>query len=178
MLPVELDTWIDEADPRTSFVADNSLFVRGVPDERRALLQLTLPAASGDALIEASLTLRLKTNADAGKSARVLGLHQLTREIGADTSWRNYSNKKWDLAGGDFGDEVARATLPAATSEDRLAFDVTALVRDVSTSSSSVLSMVILEIGPAPALPSDLAFTSIEGNASRAPALLLSYCEP
>jgi hypothetical protein len=177
-LAIELDTWIDEANPRQSFVTDTSLLVRGVPNERRALLQLTLPAASDGALKQASLTLHLETNPDASQRVRVLGLHQLSQEVGSETTWRTYSNKKWEVAGGDFGAEVARATLPAATVDGPLSFDVTELVRETTTTSSTTLSMVILEIDPAPALPSELAFTSLEGNASESPALLLSYCDP
>ena len=95
------------------------------------------------------------------------------------TSWRSYtSGKKWNTPGGDFGPEIARASVPAMTSEGTLTFDVTDLVREHATAGPTTLSVVILEIQAAPTAPSELAFTSLEGDASKAPALLLSDCEP
>lgn len=176
-LPIDFDTWIDQLEFRQAFADDTALFVRGAPNERRAMLKLTLPAAS-DALLSATLALHLEANADVSQGARVLGVHQLAQEVGASTTWRNYSNKRWDTEGGDFGGEVARATLPAGTSQGTLAFDVTDLVRDRAASGVTTLSMVILENEAAPASSSELAFTSLEGDASSAPMLLLSYCQP
>jgi len=178
-LKVDFDTTIMAAEPRTSFASDGALSIAPAPDERRILLQLALPATSpGSSVERATLELNLESNADALKRARTLGLHRLTREVGPATTWRNYSNKKWDLEGGDFGPELARAKLPASSSEGTLSFDVTELVQSSVSTTAVTLSMVILEIEPAPAAPAELAFTSLEGDASKAPALLLSLCQP
>lgn len=159
--------------------SDASLLVEGAPRERRVLLQLALPAANSDAeLIEAALLLTLGDNADVTRSARLLGLHQLTREVGPSTSWRSYSNKKWDTAGGDFGPELTRTSLLAGQTSSEVVFEITELIRSLESAASTTLSMVILEIGAAPAAPAQLAFVSMEGDASKAPLLRLSYCEP
>lgn len=176
---VAFDTWIDSAQIRETHATDASLSVAAAPDERRALVQLVLPASDGAELVRASLVLQLEQDADATGAARVLALHQLSREIGANTSWRNYTNKKWDVAGGDFGAERARVTLPASASNDaRVSFDVTELVQENASAQPVTLSLVVLEVGPRPPASAELAFTSLEGDASRAAALLLSHCEP
>lgn len=178
VLPVTFDTWIDQTQPNKTFSTDSALSVQGAPDEQRIMLNVKLPAAS-DVLRQAQLELHLEANADALKSARVLGLYRLEQAVGATTSWRNYaSGKKWITEGGDLGPELARATLADATSAGVLAFDVTDFVRTNARAEPLTLPVVILEIDAAPASPSQLALTSLEGNVSSAPALLLSYCEP
>jgi hypothetical protein len=153
--------------------------VEGTPRERRTLLRLTLPALSDGAVLnQASLVLKLEANADSTRAARRLGLHQLDQPVGVDTTWRDYSNKKWITAGGDFGPELARATLPSFTSEAELGFEITDLVQASSSVAPVTLSIVILEIEPAPPAPAELAFTSLEGDASKAPVLRITYCEP
>jgi hypothetical protein len=174
---IEFDTWIDFAQPRSGFADDPRLLVCGVPDEQRALLQVVLPA-SAQAVAQATLQLHLEANADVTQSVRLLGLHQLTQQVSSKTTWLNYSTRKWDTEGGDFGPELARATLPASTSESTLTFDVTELVRGLSGSTAVTLPLVVLEIDAAPPAPAQLAFTSNEGDATQAPTLLLSYCEP
>jgi hypothetical protein len=181
-VPVALDTWIEAARPKQSHTTDPELFVAGATDERRALLQLTLPAhTDAEVLTQARLTLHLKANADASGSARELGLHRLTREVGSSTTWDNYGNsasRKWTTPGGDFEGELARISLPSATSEGLVTFDVTEPIRVIQTSMPFTLAVVILEIGSAPPEPSALAFDAVEGDASMIPELLLTYCAP
>jgi hypothetical protein len=177
-LLIDLDTWLDSAQPKSSFASAPTLSVLGAPNERRAVLQLNLPASPDAVLRRATLSLELVSNADASLSVRHLSLHRLTREVSESASWRNYSSKKWNNDGGDFGPEVAQSTLAPGTEQGSLTFDVADLVRDASLSAPSVLSMVILENDPAPAAPAELAFASREGDASKAASLLLTYCEP
>jgi hypothetical protein len=182
IVPMAFDTWIESAKPKQSHGSDLDLLVVGAPDERRALLQLMLPAHDdGEALLGAQLTLHLKANSDAGGAARQLGLHRLTREVGSNTTWDNYSSgasRKWTTPGGDFGPELARLSVPAASTEAVLSFDVTELIRSTQSPTPVTLSVVVLEIGSAPAAPADLAFDAVEGDASVSPQLSLSYCAP
>jgi hypothetical protein len=182
VVPAVLDTWIEAARPKQSHINDSDLFVAGEPDERRALLQLTLPAATdSEVLIRARLTLHLKANADSSGSARELGLHRLTHEVGSSTTWDNYGNgasRKWAAPGGDFGPELARIGVSSASSEGLLTFDVTGPIRTTQSSTALTLSVVILEIGAAPPASSALALDAVEGDASMIPRLLLTYCAP
>jgi hypothetical protein len=56
-----------------------------------------------------------------------------------------------------------------------LTLDLTSALVAVYSESIS-LSLIVLEVGPAPADPAELALTSREGDASAAPELVLEYC--
>jgi hypothetical protein len=179
IVPIDLDTWISSRRQTTGYSGDATLSVVGAPDERRAMLQFTVPVPNdGNLLTHAELTLRLQANADATSVSRLLGLHRLSHEIDSKTTWKKFSNgsQNWDTSGGDFGVELARASVPAGTSEATLTFDVSEEIR--GSSAPVTVSVVILEIGAAPAAPAELAFGALEGDASKAPQLILTYCEP
>jgi len=175
-----LDTWIDSARRKVSSPDDVALSVVRAPDERRALLQLELPAVDGAAeLVGASLTLHLESNADVAAGARQLAVHLLELPIDAKASWVNATkNTKWTTEGGDFAAELASLTLPPGSTDATLTFDVTALLRSSLTAAPVTVGLVVLEIGAAPPPPAELAFTSSEGDASKSPRLVLTYCQP
>jgi hypothetical protein len=173
--------------PSTAHGDELLLYVSGGSDERRTLFQVTVPAAPpGAELLEASIALRLESNADASLAARQLGLHLLVplRAVSeANANWNRFgsnngSASRWDTPGGDLGALVTQADIAAGTSSGTVRFDVTEAVRSVLDVNASVYGIVVLELGVAPAAPAELAFTSREGNASTSPALLLRYCEP
>lgn len=177
---LDLDTWIDEVSRKTSWPDDPVLSVVGSPGERRALLQLSLPAAPVNAELRgASLRLHLESNADPAARVRQLAVHSLSQSIDADASWTNaVKNRKWSTEGGDFGPQRAELMVPEGASNVTVAFDVTDLVRGAVGATPVSLSLVVLEIGVVPPAPAQLAFTSSEGDASNAPRLSLTYCEP
>jgi len=179
-VPIDFDTWISSSDQNQGYPDDATLSVVGAPSERRAMLQFTIPVATdGKVLAKARLTLHLQGNADATSASRLLGLHRLTHPIDSKTTWKKYSDgaTNWDARGGDFGAELARASVPPGISEASVSFEVAGQFSGDSSAPLSV-SIVILEIGPAPAAPSELAFGALEGDASQAPQLILTYCEP
>jgi len=183
VVAITADTWIEAAQRGTGHGTDPALSVAGGVAERRALLQLTLPAAAaGKVLSRASLVLHLQADADVTLAPRQLGLHQLQRPVSElHTSWSNYDNggnHRWDLPGGDFGAEISATTLPAGTKSGALAFEVTAPILNIIGAAAIPLSVIVVEKGPAPAAPAELAFTSREGDALLVPRLLLDYCDP
>jgi len=182
VVAITADTWIEAAKPGTAHGSDTLLSVDGGAAERRALLQLTLPAATGKVLSRARLVLQLQANADGALASRQLGLHELVQAVSESrTTWTNYGNggsRKWTVAGGDFGDEISAATLPAGTASGALTFEVTVPIRKIIVATPIPLSVIVIESGPVPAAPAELAFTSREGDALGVPTLLLDYCDP
>ncbi len=178
-----LDLWIGSADEGANHGGDDVLYVSGGSDERRALFAITLPAApAGAVLLSAAILLDLESNADASQVARQLVLRLVApRAVREDkANWTHFAqgNNRWDTPGGDLGEPVSEAEVPAGTSSGQVRFDVTEAVRGALTSSSSLRGIAVLETGQAPSPPAELAFTSREGNASGSPRLSLRYCQP
>jgi hypothetical protein len=180
---VDADTWIEAAKPSAGHGSDKQLFVIGGGQERRALLQLTLPAAvTGAVVLKATLALHLEENANLGAVERRLQVRRLSQPVDEGrttwTNWSNGGNRKWLTPGGDFGPVLASARVPAGIAQGPVTFDVTVAVSEVFAADPVVLSFIVLENGAPPAAPAELAFTSREGDASGVPALTLQYCEP
>ena len=182
--PVTLsaDSWIDASNPGAGNGSATTLSVVGGAAEHRALLSLSLPVPPpGAFLLRATLRLQLQTNADATLASRQLGLHRLQRQFVENrASWTNWSNGqpgKWSEPGGDFGELQAQATVAPGTAAGPVEFDITPLVALEASTQPVPLSLIVLELGSAPAAPAALAFTSREGDAS-APVLLIDYCAP
>lgn len=180
---VGADTWIEAAKPNTGHGDDKQLFIIGGGQERRALFELTLPAApAGAILLNATFTLRLEANANVGLAERRLQVRQLSQAISEDrtnwTNWGNGSSRKWLIPGGDIGPVLASARLPVGTANGSLTFDVTVPVGQAFAADPVTLSFLVMENGAPPAAPAELAFTSREGDASGVPTLTLQYCEP
>jgi hypothetical protein len=177
-----LDLWIGAGQATVNHGSELILSVNGGSDERRALFAVTIPVApEGTVLLSAEVALQLEANADEGKAARRLGLF-LLQPLAVDESeanWRRYAkgNARWNSEGGDLGEQISEMTVPAGTSSGLVRFDVTERVRAVLGAAASSYVLVLLELGTPLTAPSALTFTSREGNASRAPSLLLSYCE-
>ena len=183
VMAVTADTWIEAAKPSIGHGNDDPLSVIGGGQERRALLEVTLPAAGSNAvLLKATFVLQLQANAGVGSARRQLRLYQLERRVleGRATwsKWDNGANGNWLKLGGDFGGAIAEAEVPAGTSAGALTFDVTTFVRGASASSPVPLSLILLEISAPPPPPAELAFTSREGDASEVPKLIVEYCQP
>jgi hypothetical protein len=181
-LPVKADLWIGSAKPNQEHEGEALVYVAGSPDdERRTLLGLALPAApEGAVLLKAELVLVLVSNADVSKGARRLALRLLEHVPDPPTtSWNRYTmTTKWTNPGGDLGALVAETQLVAGTTSGRVAFEVTEATRAALQPTAQVVPVVILESdSAAPSAPAELAFTSLEGNASGS-ALELTYCEP
>lgn len=177
------DTWIEADKPSNGHGNDQVLSVVGGGQERRALLEFTLPAAQqGTVLLQATLTLHLQANADAGLAERRLQVRRLGQAIREErTTWTNWGNggsRKWLVPGGDFGPVLDGARISAGTAEGNLMFDVTATVREAWSAAAVALPLIVMENGAPPLAPAELAFTSREGDASSVPTLLLQYCEP
>lgn len=180
---VSADTWIEAAKPSTGHGNDQQLFIIGGGQERRALLEVTLPAAlAGAVLLKATFALRLETNANVGMVERRLQVRQLSQAVDEGrTNWNNWgngSNRKWLTPGGDFGPVLGSTRIPAGTANGPVTFDVTVPVRQAFAADPVVLSFIVMENGAPPAAPAELAFTSSEGDASSVPALTIQYCEP
>jgi hypothetical protein len=179
----EVDTWVEAAKPGAKHGTDALLSIVGGGSERRAMLQLSIPAAPAGALLQrAELELTLSANADASRAARTLAVHRLLREIlETRTDWDQFENGsggEWDAGGGDFGAEVARTTIPAGTASGAISFDVTAAVEALDVSATAkTAGVIVLEVSPPPMAPADLAFVSAEGDAAEAPRLQLHYCQ-
>lgn len=176
------DTWIEAKKEAATHGPDKQLFVAGGADERRALLQVNLPAASDGAwLIKATLTLNLEANEDAMRAARRLSVHRVTQPFVENrTTWLNFNtaDQTWDAPGGDFElQPLGSALLPEETAEGPVSFDVTEALASLVSSQSVPLSLIILETGTLPDPPSALAFTSTEGDASD-PSLVIEFCAP
>ncbi len=182
VVTVTVDTWIESAKPGTGHGNDKTLSVVGGGEERRALLQLTLPAAvSGAVLLQATLALHLQANADVGLVKRQLGVHRLEQEVSESrTTWNNWAqgSRVWTKPGGDFGPELAQAAIPAGTSGGMLTFNVTAAVQAAFAAQPVPLPLIVVETSAPPAAPAELAFTSREGDASSIATLILEYCQP
>jgi hypothetical protein len=183
VIAVTADTWIEAARPSIGHGNDDPLSVIGGGQERRALVEVTLPAAPANAvLLKATVALHLKANADIGSTRRQLRLYQLAHPVleGRATwsKWDNGPNGNWLKLGGDFGGAIAESEVPAGTSTSTLSFDVSTFVRGVSASSPVPLSLILLEISTPPPPPAELAFTSREGDASEVPKLIVEYCQP
>ncbi len=182
VVTVAADTWIEAVKPTTGHGNDKTLSVVGGAQERRALLQLTLPAAlPGAVLLKATLALQLQANRDAGLALRQLSVHRLEHTVDESrTTWNAWAqgNRAWTKPGGDFGPPLAQAAIPAGTSGGTLTFDVTAAARAALSAQPVPFALIILESGAPPPLPAELAFASREGDASAIPALILEYCEP
>jgi hypothetical protein len=182
VLPIATDTWIDAAKPSTTHGTDKQLSVVGGAGERRALLQVGLPAAPDGAwLIEATLTLSVESNADVTLAPRRFALHRLSQAFVENrTTWLNFDNagKAWAAPGGDFElQQLAGADFSEAGAPGVLSFDVTEALGLLFSSQAVPLSLIILETGTVPAAPSELAFTSTEGDASD-PSLVIDFCTP
>lgn len=180
---VGADTWIEADKPSNGHGNDQVLSVVGGGQERRALLEVTLPAVpAGTVLLEATLTLHLQANADVGLAERRLQVRLLSQAVTeARTNWTNWGNgssRKWLLPGGDFGSVIDSARISAGTAEGSLAFNVTATVQAAWSAAEVALPFIVMENGAPPPAPAELAFTSSEGDASLVPTLLLQYCEP
>ncbi len=182
VVAVSLDTWIEAAKPNAAHGNDKMLSVVAGGQERRALLQLTLPAVvPGAVLLKATLALHLQANADLGLAQRQLRVHRLEQEISeARTTWTDWGqgSRSWTLPGGDFGPTLAQAAIPAGTADGSLSFNLTAAVRGTLSAQAVPLALIVLESSAPPPPPAELAFTSREGDASGIPALILEYCEP
>ncbi|RYZ10180.1 MAG: DNRLRE domain-containing protein [Myxococcales bacterium] len=184
----KLDLWIGSAQYDANHGKEGVLRVSGGADERRALFELTVPAApAGSSLLSAEVVLSLESNADASLSARRLGLYlqaPLRPVVETKATWLQYGSSKtqdaWEDAGGDLSEVVTVTDIPPGTASGLVRFDVTDIVRSALRASPQVYGIVILEEGDAPAAPAELAFTSREGNASLSPApgLRLRYCQP
>jgi hypothetical protein len=178
---VTADTWIESAKPNANHGTDKTLSVIGGGQERRALLQVALPAiAPGAVLLRATFSLHV-SNAAAGLVARRLALHQLSREvIEARATWLNWNNgnRIWTTAGGDYGPVLSPATLPAGELDATLTFDVTVAVEEALSTQTAELPFIVLETSAPPPAPAELAFTAKEGNASGIPTLIVDYCAP
>jgi hypothetical protein len=179
---VTADTWIEAAKPNATNGNDKTLSVVGGGQERRALLQLALPAVPVPAvLLRATLALYLESNADVGLALRRLTVHQLEQDvIEGRASWSHWStgNRTWTTPGGDFGPVLAKADVPAGVSGAALTFDVTVPVEQALAAKLAELPLIVLESSAPPPAPAELAFTAKGGNASGIPALILEYCEP
>jgi hypothetical protein len=182
-----LDLWIGAAESSATHGGEKLLYVSGGADERRALFELTVPAApAGVELLEAVVELTLESNADTTKAARQLGLHLLMPLRAVDelnANWERFGRNngvanRWDTKGGDLSELVTQTDIPAETSSGVVQFDVTEALRSALSSEPTVYGIVVLERGPVPTAPAALAFTSREGNASRSAALLIRYCPP
>ena len=183
VLVVTADTWIEAAKPSTGHGSDKLLSVVGGGQERRALLQVMLPAAVAGAVpFRASLVVHLQANADVDLAKRKLRVYVLAQQVNENrATWDNWSNGnkgKWLMPGGDFGLTYAQTALRAGTAAGTLAFDVTEAVRSALMATPIPLSLILLETSGPPAAPAELAFTSREGDASGIPALILQFCEP
>jgi hypothetical protein len=179
---VTSDTWIESAKPNTIHGNDKMLFVIGGGEPRRALLQAALPAVPvGAVLLRAMLRLHLESNADPDLLRRPLGLCELDQEVIEDrATWLNWNNagRTWAKPGGDFGQVLATAIVPAGTADATLTFDVTVSVEQALSTRAAGLPFVVLETDAPPPKPAELAFTAKEGNASNIPTLIVDYCEP
>jgi hypothetical protein len=183
VITVTADSWIEFAKPATTHGNDAMLSVVGGGQERRALLEVTLPAATaGAVLLKASFVLHLQANADVGLARRQLRLHRLAQQVvEGRASWNKFDNGSkgtWITPGGDFGPAIAQGPVPAGTADGTLTFNVTAAVRNAFAATPVPLSLILLETSAPPPAPAELAFTSSEGDASGIPALILEYCEP
>lgn len=183
VLLVTEDTWIESAKPSTGHGSDHELSVVGGGQERRALLQVTLPAVlPGAVLLKATLVLHLQTNADVGLAERRLQVRLLEQAVDESRStwnnWGNGSSRKWLVPGGDFGSVLATDNVPAGTATPLVSFNVTATVRQAFAAQPVGLPFIVMENGVPPDAPAELAFTSSEGDAAGVPALILQYCEP
>ncbi|HEX2872181.1 MAG TPA: DNRLRE domain-containing protein [Polyangiaceae bacterium] len=183
VIAVSADTWIEAAKPSAGHGNDQQLFIIGGGQERRALFELTLPAApAGAVLLKATFGLRLESNAAVGLAERRLQVRELSQAVNeGSASWNNWGNgssRKWMLPGGDFGPVLASTRVPASTGDGPVTFDVTAPVAQAFAADPVVLSFIVMENGAPPAAPAELAFTSSEGDASGVPTLTLQYCEP
>lgn len=181
-LDIATDTWIDAAKPSTTHGIDKQLSVVGGSAERRVLLQVGLPAApEGAWLIKATLTLNVESNADVTLAARRFAVHRLTQSFVENrTTWLNFDNagKTWAAPGGDFElQQLAGADFSEASAPGELSFDVTEALGSLFSNQSVPLSLIILETGTVPPAPSELAFTSTEGDASN-PTLVIDFCAP
>jgi hypothetical protein len=182
VLNIAADTWIDAAKPSTTHGADKQLWVVGGSGERRILLQVGLPAApEGSWLIKATVNLNVESNADVTLAARRFALHRLTQPFVENrTTWLNFDNagKTWAAPGGDFElQQLARADFSEAGTPALLSFDVTEALGSLFSDQAVPLSLIILETGTVPPAPSELAFTSTEGDASD-PTLVIDFCAP
>lgn len=183
-LRVLADLWIGSAKPGDTHEGEALIYASGGTDERRTLLGLDIPAPNGAVLVKAELVLTLVSNADVSKAARELELWTLGGENAPDpkhTSWTNWgagNQRRWKDAGADLGLLVAKTQIAADTSTGRVAFEVTEATRAAFTTERHLAPVVILESGSAPAAPAELAFTSLEGNASGSAVLELTYCPP
>lgn len=184
VVAVTVDTWIEAAKPNAGHGNDKLLSVVGGAAEARALFQVTLPAlAPGTVLLKATLALHLATNADVGLVKRELRVHRLGQEISETrTTWTNWgqgTTHAWTTPGGDFGPMLARAAIPAGTSNGAVTFELTAAVQTAVSPQAVPLALIVVEDSVPPAAPAELAFTSREGDASSGPpALILAYCPP
>jgi hypothetical protein len=177
------DTWIESNKPNVTHATDTDLYVVGGVEERRTLLLFDLPAVSaGSKLNSAILKLKLLSNADMTKVSRQLELHVVTQAVDdTQATWLNWTKGakgKWTVAGGDFGPVEAIQTLDAGTTSGQVRFDVSSVVRPLLKTSSVPLDLIVVEGGNAPAVPAELAFASLEGDAAGYPVLSLDTCEP
>jgi hypothetical protein len=176
------DSWIEAAKPNAVHGNDKALSVVSGGQERRALLQLALPAVPmGAVLLRARLALHLESNLGPGLAARELAVHLLEQEvIEARASWNNWgtAGKTWTNLGGDFGPALSGSSVAAGVSEANLTFNVTKTVAEALSAQAPGLPFIIVETSAPPPGPAELAFTSREGDASGAPLLIVDYCEP
>lgn len=176
------DTWIEAAKPKATHGNDNALSVVSGGQQRRALLQLTLPAVpAGAVVLRATLSLHLESNADVDLLERQLTVHLLAQEVSEGrATWEKWGsgNSDWVTLGGDFGPVVGEATLAAGSATAVLSIDITAPVVQGLAANAASLPFIVLESSAPPPAPADLAFTSTEGDASGIPAFSVEYCEP
>lgn len=181
-VPVDIDLWVNAAKDDTNYGKDKLVYVAGGTDARRTMLQFTLPPApSVGTLLKAELRLHLESNADTTTAARTLGASVLLHDINQTrTTWLHYgkNNELWNAGGGDLVEELAQGTVPAKTVSGTVSMDATVALGKRLTSGPVTLAVVVLEIGPTPSSPAELAFTAWEGNASESATLVLSYCQP
>lgn len=180
------DSWIEQAKPATSHGNDVLLSVVAAlagENERRALLSFALPGLpAGAVVVSATLTLHLESNADVTLAERHLEMSLLGQGVDEPraswTNWGNGVNRKWLRPGGDYGTTRATAAIPASLASGPVTFDVTDMLGDLISTELVPLPVIVVEVGPPPTPPAELAFTSREGDALGAlsPQLLIDYC--
>jgi hypothetical protein len=182
VVPVSADTWIDEARQTSQHGGEETFFVSGAIEERRALLAFSIPDPGSRVVARAVLVLELVANHDLTRAERTLRVFPLSGTFDeASASWRRRQSSggndaRWLTDGGDVGEESAPAVLPEGTAAGRLTFDVTALMA-ASEPSADPLALLVLESSAPPAAPAELEFGARESPGESA-SLELEYCEP
>jgi hypothetical protein len=178
-VPVVADTWIDAADRNARHGSEPVLSIMAGDAERRALFAFTVPPLpDGSVLEHAAFLLNLHGNADPARVLRSLRLYHLdTSFVETLASWmRSDKGSKWQLAGGDFGDEAARAIVPPGTTRGVVTFDITPAIGAI-TAGPATLEWIVLETDGNGSSGGELSFSSKDQDAIEPPTLVLEYCD-